>query len=103
MYLVYLGVFDSISAFFFSRNTPLYLGFEIQRVFGLRDTVQYNQIRLNTPQILIAQVTKRLEIRRNTDETHFGYHTASRPDTLKYTQTVSRYVRAGFTRYAQIQ
>jgi len=79
------------------------LGFEIQRVFGLRDTVEYNQIPLNAPQILIAQVTKRYKIRRNTDETHFRYHTASRPNTLKYAQTVSRYVRAGCTRYAQIQ
>ena len=62
---LYLGVFSCISAFFSSRNTPLYLGFEIQRVFGLRDTVKYGQILLNAHQILIAQITKRYQIRQN--------------------------------------
>jgi hypothetical protein len=112
MYLVYLGVFECISTFFSSRNTPLYLGFEIQRVFGLRDTVKYNQIPLNAPQILIAKVTKYDEIqtKRTSDTTllHDRIHsntlklcpdTSARvvPDTLKYSETRKAHKRNAFT------
>jgi hypothetical protein len=39
---------------FFDPKYTLYLGFEIQGVFCLRNTVEYAQILSNAPQILIA-------------------------------------------------